>query len=111
MREAVTHISELRGLLNQSPLFAASPISDAETALGLRILQQWLFPPSNHPSHNEATLEGTLTVPLKVKKRPSTEFTGSPTQSPPKKRENGGRETPREVGKDRTFAVRSVFSE
>lgn len=60
LRTAVTDISELRGFLNRSPLFAASPISDTETTLGLRTLQQWLFPPSNHPSHNKPALEGTL---------------------------------------------------
>lgn len=92
LRTAVTDtdISELTSLLNQSPLFAASPISDAETALGLRILKQWLFPPSNHPSHNKATLKETLTVP-EVKKRPSTEFTSSLTKSPANQRGKKGK--------------------
>lgn len=80
LRAAATHISELRSLLNQSPLFAESPISDAETELGLRILQQWLFPPSNYSSYNKASLEGTLAVSHEVKKRPSTEFPSSPTK-------------------------------
>jgi len=86
LRTAVTHIGELVDLLNQSPLFAASPISHAETELAFRILERWLFPPSNHPPDIKASSEGTLTVPHNVKKRPSTEFASSPTNSPPSKR-------------------------
>lgn len=88
---AATYISELRSLLNQSPLFAASPISYAETALAFQILQRWLFPPSNHPSDIKASSGGTLAVPHKVIKRSSTEFASSPTKSPRSKREKGDR--------------------
>jgi hypothetical protein len=38
LRAAVTHISELRSLLNQSSSFATSPISYAETELAFQIL-------------------------------------------------------------------------
>jgi hypothetical protein len=91
LRAAATHISELRSLLNQSPLFTTSPISDAETELAFQILQRWLFPLSNHPSDNKAPSEGSLAIPHNVKKRSSAEFASSPTESSQSKREKGDR--------------------
>jgi hypothetical protein len=103
LRAAATHISELGSLLNQSPLFAASPISYAETELGFQILKRWLFPPNNHVSDNKASPEGTLAAPSQ-----SNEASVNGIRELQAHQAKGRRET--ESGEDRTFAAGSVFS-